>query len=118
MIIQLDPGETLIREGRAGFGTNFNRGHLALTNKRLIWERSLSIDPFSGEEAIIELKDITSCEAQGDVIVLEAAGEEVYLLVDWLPLSILSGNRRAKEWLRDIRSAIIAAQEASSEFKI
>lgn len=115
MIIELGNDEKVIREGRAGFGTNLNRGRLALTNKRLIWERSLSIDPFSGEELVIDLKDVRSCETQGDVIVIDAAGEEVYLLVDWLPLSIISGNRRAKDWLRDLTAAIGRAKEAPTE---
>lgn len=102
----LSDGEKVLREGRAGYQTNFNRGRLVLTNKRLIWEQSLSIDPFGGHELSVLLDDVRRCETQGDAIVLDAGDGELFLFVDWLPLSLLNGNRRAREWLRAIEDAM------------
>jgi len=108
----LKDGEKVLREGRAGYQTNFNRGHLVLTNRRLIWEQSLSIDPFGGREFSVELSDIRHCENQGDAIVFDAGAGEVFLFVDWLPLSLINGNRRAKEWLRAIEDALATVAAA------
>jgi hypothetical protein len=106
----LQKGEKIILEGRAGYQTQLNRGRLTLTNKRLIWERSLSIDPFGGHELTVDLRDISRCEREGDAIVFEAGHGEVFLFVDWLPLSIISGYRNTKQWLRYLTEAINEAQ--------
>lgn len=98
--------ERIVLEGRAGYQTQLNRGRLTLTNKRLIWERSLSIDPFGGHELSVDLKDMRRCEREGDAIVFDAGHGEVFLFVDWLPLSIISGYRNTKQWLRYLTEAI------------
>jgi len=103
-------GEVIQLEGRAGYQTQLNRGRLTLTNRRLIWERSLSIDPFGGHELSVPLADIQRCEREGDAIVFDAGHGEVFLFVDWLPLSILTGYRNTKEWLRYLNEAIQAAR--------
>ena len=102
--------EKVVLEGRAGYQTQLNRGRLTLTNKRLIWERSLSIDPFGGHELSVDLKDIRRCEREGYAIVFDAGKGEVFLFVDWLPLSIISGYRNTKQWLRYLTEAIESAQ--------
>jgi hypothetical protein len=107
---QLDRDEKIILEGRAGYQTQLNRGRLTLTNKRLIWERSLSIDPFGGHRLSVPLKDFRRCEREGDAIVFDAGHGDVFLFVDWLPLSIISGYRNTKQWLRDLTEAIEGAQ--------
>lgn len=106
----LEPGEDVILEGRAGYETQLNRGNLVLTNRRLIWEKSLSIDPFGGHELIIPLAEIQTCEIEGDALILDAGKGEVILFVDWLPLSLLSGGRRTKNWHRAITRAMAAAE--------
>jgi hypothetical protein len=106
----LEPGEDVILEGRAGYETPLNRGNLILTNRRLIWEKSLSIDPFGGHELIIPLADIETCEIEGDALILDAGKGEVILFVDWLPLSLLSGGRRTKNWHRAITRAMEEAK--------
>lgn len=102
----LQPGEEIILEGRAGYETQLNRGSLVLTNQRMIWERSFSMDPFGSQALIIPLDEIKSCEREGDAILLKFADTQAYLFVDWLPLSFLSGGRRTKEWLRAINRAL------------
>jgi hypothetical protein len=111
----LTPGEKVILEGRAGYQTQLNRGRLTLTNKRLIWERSLSIDPFGGHELSVPLSEMRHCEREGDAIVFDAGHGEVFLFVDWLPLSIITGYRNTKEWLRYLTEAIAAAQGAPAQ---
>lgn len=112
---QLDRDENIILEGRAGYQTQLNRGRLTLTNKRLIWERSLSIDPFGGHRLAVSLKDIQSCEREGDAIVFDAGHGDVFLFVDWLPLSIISGYRNTKQWLRYLTEAIEGARAKKAE---
>lgn len=112
----LEPGEVVRYQGRAGFETPVNRGRLILTNRRLIWKRTLSIDPFSDHEVVIRLVDIKRVERQGDAIVLDAGRGEMFLFVDWLPLSVISGYRRTREWLRALDEAIgLAQREARTE---
>jgi hypothetical protein len=101
----LERGEEILLEGRAGYETQLNRGNLVLTNHRLIWEKSLSIDPFGGHHLIIPLADIKSCELEGDAIILDAGKGEVILFVEWLPLSLLTGGKRSKNWVRTINRA-------------
>lgn len=105
MMPDLSPGESIILEGRAGCGSSVDRGELTLTNKRLVWERRFSIDPFGHQELEIDLANIRSAETSGDAIVLDVDGEEVYLFVQWWVLSILTDSRRTKEWLREINRA-------------
>jgi hypothetical protein len=107
--------ERVILEGRAGYQTQLNRGRLTLTSQRLIWERSLSIDPFGGHELSVSLKDIARCEREGDAIVFDAGHGEVFLFVDWLPLSIINGYRNTKQWLRYLTEAIERAQAPAEE---
>jgi len=106
----LEPGEQILLEGRAGYETNLNRGDLVLTNHRLVWEKSLSIDPFGGHELIIPLADIRSCDLEGDGIVIDAGKGEVILFVEWFPLALLSGGKRAKNWVRTINRAMEEAK--------
>jgi hypothetical protein len=111
----LSRDEKIVLEGRAGYQTQLNRGRLTLTNKRLIWEQSLSIDPFGGHELSVALKDIRNCEREGDAIVFDAGQGDVFLFVDWLPLSIISGYRNTKQWLRYLTEAIENAQAKTAE---
>lgn len=106
----LKAGEEIILEGRAGYQTQLTRGRLTLTNKRLLWERSLSIDPFGGQELEIDLASVGRCEREGDAVVIDAGHGELFFFVDWLPLSIITGYRNTKEWLRHLAEAIAAAQ--------
>ena len=53
----------------------------------------------------IPLAEIQTCEIEGDALVLDAGKGELILFVDWLPLSLLSGGRRTKNWLRAITRA-------------
>lgn len=106
--------ETIILEGRAGYLTQLNRGRLTLTNKRLIWERSLSIDPFGGHRLSVDLKDIRRCEREGDAIVFDAGHGEVFLFVDWLPLSIITGFRNTRQWLSYLTEAIADARRETA----
>ena len=112
---EMSKDEEIILEGRAGYQTQLNRGRLTLTNKRLIWERSLSIDPFGGHELSVPLEDIRRCEREGDAIVLDAGHGDLFLFVDWLPLSIISGFRNTKQWLRYLTEAIENAQAKTAE---
>ncbi len=109
----LETGETVILEGRAGYETPITRGKLTLTDRRLIWEKSLSIDPFGDHEIALRLEKIKSCEADGDAIKLETEKGEVVIFPQWWALSLLTGNRRTKEWLREITRAMTAAQAAA-----
>lgn len=111
----LTSGEKVVLEGRAGYQTQLNRGRLTLTNKRLIWERSLSIDPFGGHELSVSLGDIRRCDREGDAIVFDAGDGEVFLFVDWLPLSIISGYRNTKQWLRYLTEAIEEARSTTAQ---
>jgi len=106
--------EKVVLEGRAGYQTQLNRGRLTLTNKRLIWEQSLSIDPFGGHELSVELHDIRRCQREGDAIVFDAGQGEVFLFVDWLPLSIISGYRNTKQWLRYLTEGISDASKETA----
>lgn len=115
MMEGLAKDEKVVLEGRAGYQTQLNRGRLTLTNKRLIWERSLSIDPFGGHELSVSLGDIRRCEREGDAIVFDAGHGEVFLFVDWLPLSILTGYRNTKEWLRYLTEAIEEARTTTAQ---
>lgn len=115
MMDGLAKDETVVLEGRAGYQTQLNRGRLTLTNKRLIWERSLSIDPFGGHELSVLLGDIRRCEREGDAIVFDAGHGEVFLFVDWLPLSILTGYRNTKEWLGYLTEAIAEARATTAQ---
>ncbi|HVP05230.1 MAG TPA: hypothetical protein VMT90_06100 [Dehalococcoidia bacterium] len=110
----LSPGEKVLLEGRAGYQTQLTRGRLTLTNNRLLWERSLSIDPFGGHELEIDLASIRRCEREGDAIVIDAGHGEVFFFVDWLPLSIITGYRNTKEWLRYLTEAIAAVQKTEA----
>ena len=102
---ELQAGEEILLEGRAGYETQLNRGRLILTDRRLIWERVLSIDPFGGAELIVPLEDVKSCKLEGDVIVVDTGEDKLFLFLEWLPLSILSGGRRSKNWVRGINRA-------------
>ena len=110
----LEPGEEVRIRGRAGFDTNYNRGDLILTDRRLIWERSFSIDPFGTHEVIIPLDEITDCTRDGDAVVLDTKRGQVYLFVDLLPLAIFTGGRRTKEWLREIKRALSRSAQATA----
>lgn len=102
----LEDGETVLFEGRAGHETPLNRGWLTLTDRRLLWERTLSMDPFAENEIALPLANVRACRASGDAIVLDTSGGEVLLFPQWWMLSILTGNKRTKEWLREISQAI------------
>jgi hypothetical protein len=106
----LEKGETVILEGRAGYETPLTRGRLTLTDRRLIWEKSLSIDPFGDRELVLPLAQISACESRGDAIVLDTEAGEVFIFPQWWVLSVLTGNRRTKEWLRELTRAISAAR--------
>ena len=102
----LEDGETVILEGRAGHETPLNRGWLTLTDRRLLWERTLSMDPFAENEIALPLAQIRACRASGDAIVLDTNDGEVLLFPQWWMLSVLTGNKRTKEWLSAITRAI------------
>ena len=110
----LQPGEDVILEGRAGYQTQLTRGRLTLTSKRLLWERSLSIDPFGGHELEIDLGKVRRCERAGDAIVIDTGHGEVFFFVDWLPLSIITGYRNTKEWLRYITETMATVQKTEA----
>lgn len=105
-----DTDEKVLLEGRAGYGTPLNRGRLTLTDKRLVWERSLSIDPFGDQEMAVPLAQIKRCDSSGDAIVLDTSDGELFIFPQWWALSVITGNRRTKEWLREINRAISAAE--------
>jgi hypothetical protein len=102
----LEDNETVLLDGRVGYQTPINRGWLTLTDRRLLWERSLSMDPFAENEVALPLTQIRACRANGDAIVLDTDDGEVLIFPQWFMLSILTGNRRTKEWLREISRAI------------
>lgn len=102
----LDKDETVILDGRAGYQTPLNRGTLTLTDQRLLWERSLSMDPFGEVEVALPLTQVRACRSSGDAIVLDTDDGEVLIFPQWFMLSMLTGNRRTKEWLREINRAI------------
>ena len=102
----LDKDETVILDGRAGYQTPLNRGTLTLTDRRLLWERSLSMDPFGEVEVALPLAQVRACRSSGDAIVLDTDDGEVLIFPQWFMLSMLTGNRRTKEWLREISRAI------------
>ena len=102
----LEKDETVLLEGRAGYETPINRGWLTLTNRRLLWERTLSMDPFAENEVALALTQVKGCEERGDAIALDTTDGEVLLFPQWWMLSILTGNRRTKEWMREISRAI------------
>lgn len=104
----LDKDETVLLDGRAGYQTPINRGTLTLTDRRLLWERSLSLDPFGEVEVALPLSEIKRAESRGDAIALDTPGGEVLIFPQWWVLSILTGNRNTKEWLREINRAIKA----------
>ncbi len=106
----LEQGENVILEGRAGYETPITRGKLTLTDRRLIWEKSLSIDPFGDHEIALPLTQIRSAEADGDAIKLDTESGEVFIFPQWWALSVLTGNRRTKEWLRELTRAISEAR--------
>jgi hypothetical protein len=106
----LEKGETVLLEGRAGYETPLTRGKLTLTDRRLLWEKSLSIDPFGDHEIALPLSQIRSCEADGDAIKLDTEKGEVFIFPQWWALSLLTGNRRTKEWLRELTRAISDAR--------
>jgi len=110
MMADLQPGEKVLLEGRAGYEVSWNRGNLTLTDRRLIWERRFSIDPFGEHEMAMPVNAIHSAEARGDAIVLQTDSGEVFLFVQLLPLSMLTGNRRTREWLRELKRVIQAAK--------
>jgi hypothetical protein len=110
----IEQDEQVLLEGRAGLETPVNRGRLTLTDKRLIWERTLSIDPFADQSFTLPLASIRSCKAEGDTIILDTTDKgEVFIFPQWWMLSVISGNRRTKEWLREIRRAMKAETPAS-----
>jgi hypothetical protein len=111
----LEKGETALLDGRAGYQSPLNRGRLTLTNQRLIWERSLSIDPFGDHELALPLVQISACESRGDAIVLDTPAGEVFIFPQWWALSVLTGNRRTKEWLRELTRAISDARGDGAE---
>jgi hypothetical protein len=102
----LEKGEKVLLAGRAGYQTPLNRGRLTLTNQRLIWERSLSIDPFGDHDLALPLAQISACKSRGDAIVLNTDAGEVFIFPQWWALSVLTGNRRTKEWLRELTGVI------------
>jgi hypothetical protein len=102
----LEKDESVLLEGRAGYQTPLNRGRLTLTDRRLLWERSLSIDPFGEVEVVLPLTQIKTCQMRGDAIALETTDGEVLIFPQWWVLSILSGNRSTKEWQREITRAL------------
>jgi len=108
--MMLETGENVILEGRAGYETPITRGKLTLTDRRLIWEKSLSIDPFGAHEIALPLAQIRSCDMDGDAIKLDTEAGEVFIFPQWWALSVLTGNRRTKEWLRELTRAISAAK--------
>jgi hypothetical protein len=110
----LERGEEIRMEGRAGFDTNYNRGQLTLTDRRLIWERSFSIDPFGTHEVIIPLSEISGCDRDGDAVVLNTKRGQVYLFVDYLPFAILTRGRRTREWIKAINRALPHSVEATA----
>ena len=120
MTAELNDGEVIRLEGRAGYETPINRGWLTLTDRRLVWERRFSLDPFGHHELTIDLGKIRSCTSRGDAVVLDVDGEEVVLFVQWWLLSVLTDARRTKEWLREINRAMTdagagAAQDAPGD---
>jgi len=108
----LEKDETVILDGRAGYQTPLNRGTLTLTDRRLLWERSLSMDPFGEVEVALPLAQVHGCRGSGDAIVLDTDEGEVLIFPQWFMLSMLTGNRRTKEWLREINRAL--GQQASA----
>jgi hypothetical protein len=102
----LERGEKVLLDGRAGYQTPLNRGKLTLTDRRLIWERSLSIDPFGDHELAIPLAQVRAFESRGDAIVLDTEAGEVFIFPQWWALSVLTGNRRTNEWVRELTRAI------------
>lgn len=102
----LEDGETVLLDGRAGYQTPLNRGTLTLTDRRLLWERSLSMDPFGEVEVALPLGQIRACRVSGDAIVLDTDDGEVLIFPQWWILSVLTGGSRTKEWLREINRAI------------
>lgn len=102
----LEDGEKVLLDGRAGYQTPLNRGTLTLTDRRLLWERSLSMDPFGEVEVALSLTQVHACRSSGDAIVLDTDDGEVLIFPQWFMLSMLTGNRRTKEWLREISRAI------------
>lgn len=101
----LERGENIILEGRAGCGTSIDRGMLTLTDRRLIFERRFSIDPFEQQELVFDLDKIRSATSDGDAIVLDVDGKEITLFVQWWMLSLLTDSRKTKTWLREINAA-------------
>src|SRR5437879_11604308 len=85
----LEKGETVILDGRAGYESPLNRGRLTLTNRRLIWERSLSVDPFGDHELALSLAQVRACESRGDAIFLRTEDAEVFIFPQWWALSVL-----------------------------
>jgi hypothetical protein len=110
----LAPGETILLEGRAGCETAFNRGWLTLTNRRIVWERRLSIDPFGHHEVSFDLSKVRSARSDGDTIVLDVDGEEIFLFVQWWLLSLVTSDRKTKEWLNEIQRAMEEAKVEAS----
>lgn len=108
----LEKDETIILDGRAGYQTPLNRGTLTLTDRRLLWERSLSMDPFGEVEVALPLTQVHAVRSSGDAIVLDTDDGEVLVFPQWFMLSVLTGNRRTKEWLREIKRAIKQATAA------
>ena len=102
----LEDGEKVLLDGRAGYQTPLNRGTLTLTDRRILWERSLSMDPFGEVEVALPLSQVQGCRSRGDAIVLDTNDGEVLIFPQWFMLSMLTGNRRTKEWLREINGAI------------
>ena len=111
----LEKGETVLLDGRAGYQTPLNRGRLTLTDRRLIWERSLSIDPFGDHELTIPLAQVRACESRGDAIVLDTEAGEVFIFPQWWALSVLTGNRRTNEWVRELTRAISEVRREMAE---
>lgn len=109
----LEEGETILFEGRAGYETPINRGWLTLTNRRLLWERTLSMDPFAENEVALSLTHVKSCEERGDAIALNTTDGEILLFPQWWVLSILTGNKRTKEWHHAINRAIAKTPTAA-----
>ncbi|MEO8458671.1 MAG: hypothetical protein ABI559_12780 [Chloroflexota bacterium] len=111
----IEDDERILLEGRAGYETPFNRGHLTLTDKRLIWEKSLSIDPFGDHEIALPLNQVDSISPRGDAIALSTAKGDVVIFPQFWMLSVITGGRRTKEWISELQRAVRTAKgEAAS----
>jgi hypothetical protein len=102
---KLEPGEDFIKKGVVSYQSWENYGTLVLTDRRLIWDRGLSIAPIGQRHFSVPLSMIRGCRSERNKVILSIDGSPECWLLIWGKWGLFNSGRRTRDWWQAIVDA-------------